>query len=50
MDSDLDDFTREQLIAELVKLSNAMRVHRDSTGHAPVKNSRARVAPEYSIS
>ena len=34
MDSDLDDLTREELIAELVKLRNAVRVHRDSTGHA----------------
>jgi hypothetical protein len=34
MDSDLNDLSREELIAELVKLRNAVRAHRDSTGHA----------------
>lgn len=34
MDSDLDDLTREALIAEVVKLRHAVRAHRDSTGHA----------------
>ena len=34
MDSDLDDLSRDELLAELVKLRNAVRVHRDSTGHA----------------
>jgi hypothetical protein len=33
MDSDLDDLSREELIAEVVKLRNAVRAHRDSTGH-----------------
>jgi len=34
MDSDLDDLTREELITEVVKLRNAVRAHRDGTGHA----------------
>jgi hypothetical protein len=34
MDSDLDGMTREQLLEALVRLRNAVRVHRDSTGHA----------------
>lgn len=34
MDSDLDHLSRDELIAELVKLRNAVRAHRDSTGHA----------------
>jgi len=34
VDSDLDDLSRDELLAELVKLRNAVRVHRDSTGHA----------------
>jgi hypothetical protein len=33
MDTDLDAFTREQLIAELKRLRGAIREHRDSTGH-----------------
>ena len=33
MDSDLDDLSRDELIAELVKLGNAVRIHRDSTEH-----------------
>lgn len=33
MDSDLNDLSRDQLIAELVKLRNAVRAHRDSTEH-----------------
>lgn len=33
MDSDLNDLSRDELIAELVKLRNAVRAHRDSTGH-----------------
>ena len=32
MDSDLGKFSREELIAEVVKLRNAIRAHRDSTG------------------
>jgi hypothetical protein len=34
MDADLNDVTCSELIAELVKLRNAVRAHRDSTGHA----------------
>lgn len=34
MDSDLEGMSREQLVAEVVKLRNAIRVHRDATGHA----------------
>ncbi len=34
MDSDLDELTREQLLQALVELRNAVRAHRDSTGHA----------------
>ena len=33
MDSDLDNLTREALIAEVVKLRNAIRAHHDSSGH-----------------
>jgi hypothetical protein len=33
MDSDLADMTREQLTAEVVKLRNGIRRHRDATGH-----------------
>ncbi len=34
MDTDLDNLSRDELVAELVKLRNAVRAHRDSTGHA----------------
>jgi hypothetical protein len=33
MDTDLDTLTREQLIAEVKKLRNGIREHRDSTVH-----------------
>ena len=33
MDSDLDQMTRDQLIAEVKKLRQAIREHRDSSGH-----------------
>jgi hypothetical protein len=33
MDADLNEMSREQLVAEVVKLRNAIRQHRDSTGH-----------------
>jgi hypothetical protein len=33
MDDDLDALSREQLVAEVVKLRQAIRQHRDSTGH-----------------
>ena len=32
MDDDLDDMTREQLVAEVVRLRTAVRTHRDSSG------------------
>lgn len=33
MDEDLDEMTREELIAHTRKLRAAIRVHRDSSGH-----------------
>jgi hypothetical protein len=33
MDTDLDTFTREQLVAEVRKLRAGIREHRDATGH-----------------
>jgi hypothetical protein len=33
VDTDLDAMSREQLIAEIRKLRQAIRAHRDSTGH-----------------
>ena len=33
-DDDLDTLNREQLLAEVRKLRNAIRRHRDSSGHA----------------
>ena len=33
MDDDLDAWTREQLVAEVKKLRDGIRAHRDSTGH-----------------
>jgi hypothetical protein len=33
MDTDLDAMTREQLIAEVRKLREGIRAHRDSSGH-----------------
>lgn len=33
MDDDLDDMTREQLVAEVVRLRTAVRAHRDTSGH-----------------
>ena len=33
MDDDLQDMSREQLVAEIVRLRNGIRTHRDSTGH-----------------
>jgi hypothetical protein len=32
MDSDLDTLSRDELIAQIVKLRNAVRAHRDSVG------------------
>ena len=33
MDGDLQDMSREQLMAEVLKLRQGIRAHRDSTGH-----------------
>jgi hypothetical protein len=33
MDTDLDGMSREQLVAEVVKLRGGIRAHRDSTKH-----------------
>jgi hypothetical protein len=33
MDEDLDAMTREELAAEVLRLRDGIRVHRDSTGH-----------------
>jgi hypothetical protein len=33
MDEDLEALSREQLVAEVLKLRNAIRTHRDSSGH-----------------
>lgn len=33
MDDDLQDMTRDELIAEVTKLRAAVREHRDSSGH-----------------
>ena len=33
MDDDLETFSREQLVAEVIRLRTAIRAHRDSTGH-----------------
>ena len=33
MDSDLERRSREELIAEIIRLRTAIRAHRDSTGH-----------------
>jgi hypothetical protein len=34
MDEDLNGLSREQLVAEVGRLRNAIRRHRDSSGHA----------------
>jgi len=34
MDTDLDDLSRDELTVELIRLRNAVRAHRDSTGYA----------------
>jgi hypothetical protein len=34
VDEDLDDLPREQLLAEAKRLRQAIRIHRDSSGHA----------------
>lgn len=61
MDSDLDNLSRDELIAELVKLRNAVRAHRDSSGHdlcwhhpalwdlLPEQSSISRVVPEWPV-
>lgn len=61
MDSDLGDLSREELLAELIKLRNAVRAHRDSTMHElcwhhpalwdllPEKSSVRPVVPEWPV-
>lgn len=61
MDSDLNDLSRDELIAELIKLRNAVRTHRDSTGHGlcwhhpalwsllPEQSSSSPVVPEWPV-
>ena len=34
MDEELNGWSKEQLIAEVIQLRNGIREHRDSTGHA----------------
>ncbi len=34
MDDDLDQLSREQLVAEVRRLRDGIRTHRDSSGHA----------------
>lgn len=34
MDEDLDSMSREELIAQVMRLRKGVREHRDSTGHA----------------
>jgi hypothetical protein len=33
MDEDLDAFSRDDLVREVIRLRNGIRQHRDSTGH-----------------
>ena len=33
MDDDLNELSRDQLLSEVLKLRNAIRGHRDATGH-----------------
>ena len=33
MDEDVNELSREQLLLEVVKLRNAIRAHRDASGH-----------------
>ncbi|MBK8285374.1 MAG: hypothetical protein IPK97_11120 [Ahniella sp.] len=33
MDTDLQDMSKEQLLAEIIKLRDAIRAHRDRSGH-----------------
>jgi len=61
MDADLDGMGREQLLAEVVELRNAIRAHRDASGHAlcwhhphmwdllPEKSSAMPVVPEWPV-
>lgn len=62
MDSDLNDLSRDELIAELNKLRNAVRAHRDATGHGlcwhhptlwsllPDQSSSSPIVPEWPFS
>ena len=59
MDEDLDTLPPDQLLTEIKKLRNAIRAHRDATGHAlcwhhpalwsllPEKASPSLVVPEW---
>ena len=59
MDSDLNELSRDELIAALVELRNAVRAHRDSSGQGlcwhhpdlwsllPEQSSVAPVVPEW---
>ncbi len=59
MDDDLDGMTREQLTAEVKRLREAVRAHRDSSGHdlcwhhpamwslLPERSDRLPVVPEW---
>lgn len=61
VDSDLKDLSREELLAELIKLRNAVRAHRDSTMHElcwhhpalwdllPEKSSVRPVVPDWPV-
>lgn len=61
VDSDLYDLSREDLLAELIKLRNAVRAHRDSTMHdlcwhqpalwdlLPERSSVRPVVPEWPV-
>lgn len=61
MDQDLESMSREQLVAELVKLRNAVRAHRDTSMHdlcwhhpglwdlLPEKATLSPVVPEWPV-
>ena len=61
MDADLDTLSREELVAELIRLRNAVRAHRDSSGHAlcwhhpalwnllPEQGQAAPIVPEWPV-
>lgn len=61
MDSDLESLSRDELVAELVKLRDAVRAHRDASGHGlcwyhpqlwallPEQAAAAPVVPEWPV-